>query len=159
MSSEQPVQDALTEEANRLYWESDQSVNQIGEALDLSKGVLYGLILALPAGLPCPACSEEMVFPNRTARDKGFLACPECGMEEEAAAVLAFWDEKGELDGGEVPGDSRALAQRAGELMQRAVDSGKERVASLTPRGRIIAGTALLGVAAGLLLGAHLRRR
>jgi hypothetical protein len=160
MSSEYPNQDALSEEANRLYWESDQSVNQIGEGLDLSKGVLYGLIAALPAGLPCPGCSEEMVFPNRTAREKGFLACPECGMEEETVAVLAFWEGKGEIEAvEEVPGEPRALTRRAGEAMQRAVNTGKDRVSGLTPRGRLVAGTALLGVAAGLALGAYFRKR
>ena len=142
MSSEHPDRDALHEEVNRLYWESDQSVNQIGETLDLSKGVLYGLIAALPAGLPCPGCSEEMVFPNRTAREKGFLACPECEMEEEEGAVRAFWEGKG-----------------TGSAMQKAINSGKERVSNLSPRGRIIAGTALLGVAGGLVLGAYLRKR
>ncbi len=159
MSSEHPDHDALSEEANHLYWESDQSVNHIGEALDLSKGVLYGLIAALPAGLPCPGCSEEMAFPNRTARDKGFLSCPVCGMEEEKAAILAFWEGKGEPVEGEVPREPRALARRAGEAMQRAVGTGKDRVSGLTPRGRLIAGTALLGVAAGLALGAYLRKR
>jgi hypothetical protein len=159
MSSELPDHDALCEEANRLYWESDQSVNQIGEALDLSKGVLYGLIAALPAGLPCPKCGEEMVFPNRTARDKGFLACPECGMEEEEAAVRSYWEGEGELPDAEAAEDARALARRAGEVVQKVVDTGKDKVSSLSPRGRIIAGTALLGVAAGLVLGNYLRKR
>jgi hypothetical protein len=159
MSTDRQDQDALFEEANRLYWESDQSVNQIGEALDLSKGVLYGLIAALPAGLPCPQCAEEMVFPNRTARDKGFLACPECGMEEEDAAVRAFWEEKGEDPDAMIPQDTRALSRRAGNAVQRAVSTGKDRVSQLSPRNRVLAGTALLGVAAGLVLGAYFRRR
>ena len=159
MSSEHPDHDALSEEANRLYWESNQSVNQIGEALELSKGVLYGLIAAQPAGLPCPKCSEEMVFPNRTARDKGFLLCPECGMEEEVDVVLAFWDGKDDAEEDEAPGETQALARKAGEAVQRAVNTGKERVTSLTPRGRLVAGTALLGVAAGLVLAGYFRKR
>ncbi len=161
MSNEHPNQDALYEEANRLYWQSDQSVNQIGEALDLSKGVLYGLIAALPAGLPCPECGEEMVFPNRTARDKGFLACPDCGMEEEEATVRAFWEERDAPSQGEgqSPGGAQALTRRAGEAVQKAVEAGRTRVSTLSPRTRIITGTALLGMAAGLALGALLRRR
>jgi hypothetical protein len=159
MSSELPDHDALYEEANRLYWESDQSVNQIGETLDLSKGVLYGLIAALPAGLPCPKCGEEMVFPNRTARDKGFLACPECGMEEEEAAVRAYWEGEGGLPEEEPAAEGRALARRAGEAVQKVVGTGRDKVSSLSPTGRIIAGTALLGMAAGLVLGNYLRRR
>ena len=158
MSSDHPDQDPLFEEANRLYWESDKSVNQIGEELDLSKGMLYGLIAALPAGLPCPECGEGMVFPNRTARDKGFLECPECGKEEEETAVRAFWEEDGEsLD--PVPSDSRALARRAGDAVQEAVNTGREHVSNLGPGGRIVTGTALLGIAAGLALGAYFRRR
>ena len=159
MSNGLPDHDALHEEANRLYWESDQSVNQIGETLDLSKGVLYGLISALPAGLPCPKCGEEMVFPNRTAREKGFLACEACGMEEEEKAVRSYWEGEGELPTVESTGDTRALARKAGDAVRSAVDTGKERVSNLSPKGRVIAGTALLGVAAGIVLGAHLRKR
>ena len=159
MSTETMDQDALSQKANQLYWESDESVNQIGEELGLSKGVLYGLLEALPAGLPCPGCGEEMVFPNRTARDKGFLACPECGMEEEEGAVQAYWE--GRADAGEeveLPA-SRTLARRAGNAVQKAVHSGRDRVSAMTPRNRVLAGTALLGVAAGLLLGAYFRKR
>ena len=159
MSSEHPDQDALYEEANRLYWESDQSVNQIGEVLDLSKGVLYGLIAALPAGLPCPGCGEEMAFPNRTAREKGFLACSGCGMEEEAEAVRDFWEGKGEPKEEADPEAPRALARRAGDAVQKAVNTGRDRVSNLSPRSRVIAGTALLGVAAGIILGTYFRKR
>jgi len=159
MSSGPADHDALYEEANHLYWESDQSVNQIGEMLDLSKGVLYGLIDALPAGLPCPGCGEEMVFPNRTARDKGFLACPGCGMEEEQDAVRSYWEEEGTLPEKVASGEGRALTRRAGEAVQKAVNTGRERVSNLSPRGRIIAGTAFLGIAAGLALGTYLRKR
>lgn len=158
MSSEQPGQEALNQEANRLYWESDESVNQIGEELGLSKGVLYGLITPLPAGLPCPGCGEEMVFPNRTAREKGFLVCPECGTEEEKSVVQAFWEGASEIESGE-EGPTASLAQRAGRAVQQAVDTGVGRVKGLTPRGRILAGTALLGVATGIILAGFLRRR
>ena len=159
MSSQDQDQDALYQEANRLYWESAESVNQIGEELGLSKGVLYGLIDPNPAGLPCPECGEEMVFPNRTARDKGFLACPECGKEEEETEVQAYWEGKAPAGGGAEFDGPRALARRAGNAMQKAVHDGRDRVSSMTPRNRILAGTALLGVAAGLLLGAYFRKR
>lgn len=156
MSSNTPDQDTLSQEANERYWESDESVNQIGEALGLSKGALYNLLEPLAAGLPCPGCGEEMVFPNRTARDKGFLECPECGLEEEEVAVQAFWEEEGDST---LILQPRRLVQRAGEAVQRAVDTGRDRVDSMTPRSRIIAGTALLGAAAGLVLGTYLRKR
>ena len=159
MSSGDPNQDALYEEANRLYWESDQSVNQIGEILDLSKGVLYGLIAALPANLPCPGCREEMVFPHRTARDKGFLACPSCGMEEEEPAVRSYWEEEGEpVESSDVT-DERAFSRRAGDAVQGAVQKGRDTISGLSPSGRVVAGTALLGIAAGIALGTYFRRR
>ncbi len=159
MTDEHSDQGALAEKANRLYWDSDESVNQIGEELGLSKGVLYGLIDSLPAGLPCPQCGEEMVYPNRTARDKGFLECPSCGMEEEEAAVQAFWD--GEAGSPLADGEegSSALGRRARRAVQRAVNGGRARMSEMGPEGRIVAGTALLGVAAGIVLGAIFRRR
>jgi hypothetical protein len=80
-------------------------------------------------------------------------------MEEEEAAVRSYWEGEGEVPGAEDAGDTRALGQRAGEAVQKFVDSGRERVSSLSPRGRIIAGTALLGVAAGIVLGTYLRKR
>lgn len=159
MSNDKPDQDALYQDANRLYWESGESVNQIGETLGLSKGVLYGLLDPHPAGLPCPGCGEEMAYPNRTARDKGFLVCPECEMEEEEGAVQSYWEGRAEAGEDTEMGRPRALARKAGNAMHSAVSTGKDRVASLSPRGRILAGTALLGVAAGLVLGAYFRRR
>lgn len=160
MPSERSDRDVLQEKANHLYWESDQSVNQISDELGLSKGGFYGLITPLPAGLPCPGCGEEMVFPNRTARDRGFLACPECGMEEEEAAVQAFWEGKDAADEAHAPIPSpRTLARRAGEAVEDAVATTRERVSKLGPRGRILTGTAFLGIAAGLLLGNYLRKR
>jgi hypothetical protein len=160
MSTERPDRDALQEEANRLYWESDQSVNQISDELSLSKGGFYSLITPLPAGLPCPDCGEEMVFPNRTARDKGFLACPKCGMEEEEDVVQSFWEGKMEVLGEDGPIPSpRALARRAGEAAEDAVATARKRVSGMSPRSRVLAGTALLGVAAGLLLASYFRKR
>jgi len=159
MSPEQPDQDALSQEANRLYWESEASVNQIGEELGLSKGTFYGLIVPLPAGFPCPGCGEEMVFPNRTARDKGFLVCPECGMEEEEAVVQTYWEGASEASPEETGGGPGELARRASRAAQKAMDKGVDRVRGMSPRGRILAGTALLGVAAGIILAGVLRRR
>lgn len=75
--------DAREARANDLYWDSEESVNDIAERLDLSKGTLYGLIRPRASGLDCPDCGTELEYPNRTAREKGFLTCPSCGLEEE----------------------------------------------------------------------------
>jgi len=99
------------------------------------------------------------VFPNRTAREKGFLACSDCGMEEEEEAVRAHWEGEGESE--QDPGLSGppAFSKKAGQALEDAVHAGRERVANLSPKGRIIAGTALLGVATGLVLAGVFRKR
>ena len=84
--------DPLTQRANTLYWESDRSVNQIADEMDLSKGMLYGLIRPLPAQLPCPGCSTGLEFANRTARERGLLSCPSCGLEGDDGEMRERWE-------------------------------------------------------------------
>jgi hypothetical protein len=115
----------LAERANTLYWESQDSVNDIAEDLDLSKGSLYGMIRPRPAGIACPECSAELEHPNRTARDKGFVTCPDCGLEEEEAVISS-------LAAADDPAASRAYA-----------GAGSSRT---------LWATVLLGAAAGILL-------
>jgi hypothetical protein len=80
-------------------------------------------------------------------------------MEEEAPAVRAFWEDGS--NAGTDPGDeeSLSLSRRAGNAVERAVHTGRESVSNLSTGGRIVAGTALLGVAAGLVLAGCLRKR
>ncbi len=147
MNAPEESEDRVAPEANRLYWKGDISVNQIADDLDISKGHLYELISPLPSGLPCTRCGEEMVFPNRTARDKGFLTCPACGLEEEEDAVQEAWSETtGRAGGGAVVVPPRAVADAR---------SGSDR----DDVTRIVAGTALLGLAAGIAIATWLRRR
>jgi rubredoxin len=79
------ARDGADDRANELYWGSDLSVNQIAEALDLSKGALYEMIRPLPADLACPLCGAEAVHPNRTAHERGLIVCPSCGWEGDDA--------------------------------------------------------------------------
>lgn len=119
--------------ANVLYWDSDASVNEIAEQLDLSKGTLYGMIRPRTAGLACPECGDDMEYPNRTAREKGFVTCGGCGFEEEESLVL------------------EAAAQDL-----EAAGHGRSTVRS--PDAATLA-TAFLGAAAGLIVVRWLRRR
>lgn len=123
-------------EANRLYWGSEESVNRIADDLGLSKGSLYELVQPLPSELPCPRCGTETAYPNRTAREKGFLTCPACNLEEEEDEIREA------LIRGDV---ARPPHLRPGattpSLLDREVD------------GRIVAGAALLGLAAGIVIG------
>lgn len=69
------------ERANRLYWESDASVNDIADELELSKSMLYQLVEPLAAEVDCPECGGMLVYPNRTALDRGLMQCSDCGAE------------------------------------------------------------------------------
>lgn len=127
---------ALEDRANELYWNSDASVNQIADDLDLSKGALYGLIRALPARQPCPTCGQEMEFANRTAREKGYVTCPACETEKE-------------IDPGE---DTEATTPRPGYRVDGSDDASRAALR------RIVAGTALLGMAVGVAFTLIARR-
>ncbi|MFP3948322.1 MAG: hypothetical protein ACLFWG_06300 [Longimicrobiales bacterium] len=134
---------ALRKKLNRLYWSSDRSVNQIADDLGISKGTLYEVVEPAGSGLGCPDCGEQLVYPNRTARDRGSLDCPGCGVELDQEEVD---------DGFEDGGDSRH--ERSGGVPYPASMRQEGRDA-LT---RIVAGTALLGVAAGIVLVKVLRK-
>lgn len=135
MSDPRTVNPEAAAEANRRYWDTDASVNHIAEDLGLSKSSLYGLVEQLETGLACPDCRSELVFPNRTARDHGMVSCPACPFEAQADEVMEAADGEG------------AVTERASSSLTTGAN------------GRVLAGTALLGVAAGVLLGSMFRRR
>ena len=131
--------DPRVERANALYWESGRSVNRIADDMEVSKGMLYGLIHPLSAGLPCPDCSSDMEYANRTARDRGFLTCSSCGSERDEEQVRSQWSQAG---------------------AEPAIPTG----APPAPPGRrphdpLVLGAGLLLVAAGLWLFRGLSRR
>ncbi|MBW3533600.1 MAG: hypothetical protein KY453_00060 [Gemmatimonadetes bacterium] len=146
------AQDPRESRANELYWESDESVNQIADDLELSKGTLYGMIHPRDAGLPCPECRGGMVFANRTARDKGLLNCPECGLEEDEDEVRDLWEDVGierVTAGGSPEAPPARLTDPEGRRGPAQSGIGVER---------IVVGIALLAAAAGFALGRITKR-
>ncbi len=125
----------LARVVNRMYWDSDESVNRIAEQLDLSKGALYGLIQPAPADGTCPDCGSPLSFGNRTARDRGLAECTACALVGEPTD--------------RVP--STALAAHS----PKPAPIREPRVWS----GRALAGSLVLGVVAGVLIARVLRRR
>lgn len=123
--------DPEAREANRLYWDTDESVNGIAERLELSKGRLYDVITPLPVGANCPVCGGPLGFANRTARDDGRVSCPLCD----------FTASRDEIDGD---------AELAPHPATRTADGPGHS------DGTMIA-AALIGVAVGLMLGRWLR--
>lgn len=138
MEASRGTSDAF-ERANEWYWESSRSVNQIAEDLDVSKGALYEMIRPLPSGLGCPLCGSEVVFSNRTAKERSRLSCPTCawdGVEDETVPY----------DGS----DEEATPPPPPSALE---------VSGAPGRRRTLVGGALLGAAAGLALLLWARRR
>jgi hypothetical protein len=141
--------------ANDLYWGSDRSVNQIADDLELSKGALYTLIEPLVAGLGCPMCGAEVVFPNRTAKERSLVDCPACEWDGSADEAVSDASAPAPMKMAAGPGPPARGRQ---EPTQPAPQSGPP---TSRPSGdmRSIAGGALLGAAAGLALVLWARRR
>ena len=140
--------------ANELYWHSGESVNALARELDLSKGALYEIIAPLPAGLPCPVKDGELSYPNRTARDRGFVSCSICGFEDEEDRVRMRIEIEEERDAAGPPSPRLAPDPAPHGAVPLLPDPP-------TPRKleTLLAASALLGLAAGLVLGSLLRRR
>lgn len=101
-------QKELTAELYRLYWDSDRSVRQIREELDITSAALYELLEPLPVDDACHVCGGAVGFKNRTARTNREGICLRCGevmrvpAEKAAAAESAADVEDGAAaeDGG-----------------------------------------------------------
>ncbi len=156
MPSKKSDDQKLANQANELYWRSEQSVNQIAETMDLSKSGLYALIRPLSAERTCPECGEGLVFANRTAEHKAITSCLECEYVGEAPEA-----------GSEVRPARRRAKRRTTPSAQADGEPGSEPGSDLEPQGgptavrktngrrrlrssRLLWASVLLGVAAGL---------
>jgi hypothetical protein len=72
-------------EANRLYWETDESVADIARRLDVSRRTLYLLVEPLPSGGTCAQCGGPLIYENRSARMAGHEACESCAADADDA--------------------------------------------------------------------------
>lgn len=156
------------ERANRLYWGSTRSVNQIAEELELSKGALYGIIEPEPSGQGCPLCGDEVVYSNRTARQRERLDCPTCdwdGSPDETTSeveAVAARPGSGHSEEPAVEGDQGGERPRhPGGVDDRepGLDEKTPPRPYVRPAASTIAGGALLGAAVGLALVMWARRR
>lgn len=149
--------DAQHERANRLYWNSSDTVDRIAERLGMSRNALYTSVRPAPAGADCPDCGGELVFPNRTSRTAGRAACLDCGATAAVADLPA-------------PGARRLrpAAPSSGyddrETGYGDVDAGRggglrDGLAAVEPRrAAMIGGAAVMGAVAGVAAASLLRR-
>jgi transposase-like protein len=77
-----PVSEETAAEANRLYWETDQSVADIAESLDISRRALYAAVEPLPAEGECETCGGPLSYANRSARAADEATCAACAEAE-----------------------------------------------------------------------------
>lgn len=87
----EPADAAAATEANRLYWETDLSVGEIAQRLDMSRRALYDAITPVAATGRCSRCGGELEFTNRSARAHGFASCRSCGLQTAGEAEPAPW--------------------------------------------------------------------
>lgn len=160
--------DEVVAKANELYWHSEESVNQLARELDLSKGTLYEILAPLPADLPCPRDDCELSYPNRTARDRGFVSCTTCGFEDEEdqiRALLALQEDVRATElGAPDPGTSDDVAAIRRPVSSRdPAPHGAAPVRADPSRPRrletLVVLSVLTGLTAGLILGGLFRRR
>ena len=149
-----PLPDEVVARANDLYWRSGSSVNQLARELDLSKGALYEIITPMAAGLPCPCGHGEMTYPNRTARERGFVSCTACGLENEEEHIRDYLEEQDYTSVLE-------LATADPGLPHVRTDPDTEALDTTPPRTleKLLVASALAGIAVGVVLGGLLRRR
>lgn len=123
--------DTIAAEANRLYWETETSVADIAQQLELSRRALYDSVDPLPTSGSCEVCGTPLVYENRSARNAGVETCPSCSADGE--------------DEAEAPAPrtaQRVRTEMEGEDVQRAVRMG----------GAALAGAALAAAATLLLV-------
>ena len=151
----------VIDRANDLYWGSDRSVNQIADDLELSKGALYGIIEPEASGHGCPLCGDEVVYSNRTAKDKGMLDCPACDWDGAPDETVAAPEATSPASAN---GASAAHASTVPPTSGYGEDDTHtpERLPPtpyVRPSTTTIAGGALIGAAVGLALVLWARRR
>ena len=146
--------DEVVAQANDAYWNSDAGVNRLAKEFDLSKGALYDIIAALPAGLPCPQGDGELVYTNRTAREHGFVSCATCGFTDEASSLRARLEEAGAASMPASPPPATPTPATPAPTTPAPPAPGPARKLET-----LLVVTVLAGIAAGLFLSGVLRRR
>ncbi|HEX2189861.1 MAG TPA: hypothetical protein VHG51_13225 [Longimicrobiaceae bacterium] len=151
--------DVQPERANRMYWNSSETVERIAEELGMSRNALYSAVQPEPAGAACPDCGEELAFPNRTSRTAGRALCLACDR------TFSLDDLPAPEDAHPRPRPHRHPEPREGRDTGHAVGSAarlgglRDGLAAVEPqRAALIGGAAVLGAVAGVAAVNLLRR-
>jgi transcription elongation factor Elf1 len=159
MSSATEPQDQLRQQANDLYWNSSDTVDQLATRLGMSRKALYGTVEPIQAGATCTTCGDPLVFTNRTRRSTGTASCTSCGSETRIEV-----DQVEPLDAPRSPAEMIAESANGEVHEVPASQSGweqiKEDLSHVSPeRAAKIGGAAALGVAIGAAAVKAIKKR
>jgi hypothetical protein len=155
MSEITGTSDAMRTSADRLYWTSSETVDDIADRLGMTRSTLYAAVRPASVGVECLECGEPMVFANRTARTTGRARCPACS----ATRVLRAADRPaGDGSPEPVPLSGKSAGQRISRPSLprpwRGADGQVDR-----QRAAIFGGAAAVGLMMGAAaVGALVRR-
>ena len=150
--------------ANRLYWSSTETVDEIAARLEIGRSALYSSIRPAPALAECRRCGAGLVFANRSARAAGRARCPDCGATQLLGEHAHPSDRvreslaPPELPVGLLDPPIASPPPSVGRLTSRREWN---HALSTVERGRLvmIGGAAALGIAAGVAAVEILRAR
>ena len=155
MTTTQTTEDRGLAEANRLYWHSDSTVDDIVSDLGIGRSALYAAIHPISAGSSCPNCGNRMVFTNRSNRNAGRAVCGVC--VTQTLLPDREEDEQAEADSArETPLDQatdgwRPDREERGFIPEHGLWSRwREDLSTVEPqRAALVGGAAALGVMVG----------
>ncbi len=139
--------------ANRLYWQSGDTVDELAARLGMSRHALYSSIRPAPAGVECTECGAPMAYANRSARGSGRARCPDCGATRVVRPEHRAASQPDE--------DSPVAFDAESEARPSYVEEpGWRRALAGVPRDRVatLGGLALLGAAFGVAAVMAFRR-
>jgi hypothetical protein len=137
---------SIAKQANRMYWQTEASVADIAEKLNVSRRALYELVEPESSGTSCSACGGDVVFVNRSAKASAQGRCASCGAQ---SSVIE--DDNHVLDVQETVPPYAAGWPRAAD--------NQPAVLNLRNRALTLGGVALAGVALGALAAVLVTRR
>jgi hypothetical protein len=151
--------DAQHERANHMYWNSSETVDRIAEQLGMSRNALYSSVRPAPAGVECPDCDEELVFPNRTSRLAGRALCLSTGGTYSVADLPPVGSRPSPRGPALRSSASEGRDEGYGEAGRAVLGGLREGLAAVEPkRAAMIGGAAVMGAVAGVAAASLLRR-
>lgn len=137
------------EQANHLYWHTDESVARIAERLDVSRRGLYEALDPIGAGAPCPTCGAQLTYTTRSARQQGDAVCEQCGVREYVAPSAGHALEEPTDPPTETHTPRREPQDKALTIMRGGDRSPDLRDEDLRHRAVMLSGAAIACVALG----------